>query len=228
METQQQINELQSRQLELRAIMASSDERAAKCFKNGTSFRETYPDDFARYEAANAEYNRNEQTLAKLEATREAETIVQNSTTAILTSIFYQALADSIIWLVVAAVVIVCDLFFGCEAARKRGERVRISRAVRRTVNKMCEYLCWVMLGITISIGFAADWLKYLIFAIIYGNELSSCLSNYFAAKGKRITFNVFSLLGRRLGIDELEQCHIEEDDRNNKNTANKDDSITY
>ena len=70
METQQQINELQSRQLELRAIMASSDERAAKCFKNGTSFRETYPDDFARYDA---EYNRNEQTLAKLEATREAE-----------------------------------------------------------------------------------------------------------------------------------------------------------
>ena len=226
METQQQINELQSRQLELRAIMASSDERAAKCFKNGTSFRETYPDDFARYEAANAEYNRNEQTLA--EQSTMAETIVQNSTTAILTSIFYQALADSIIWLVVAAVVIVCDLFFGCEAARKRGERVRISRAVRRTVNKMCEYLCWVMLGLTISIGFAADWLKYLIFAIIYGNELSSCLSNYFAAKGKRITFNVFSLLGRRLGIDELEQCHIEEDDRNNKNTANKDDSITY
>ena len=60
------------------------------------------------------------------------ETVVQNSATAILTSIFYQALADSIIWLVVAAVVIVCDLFFGCEAARKRGERVRISRAVRR------------------------------------------------------------------------------------------------
>lgn len=54
------------------------------------------------------------------------ETVVQNSATAILTSIFYQALADSIIWLVVAAVVIVCDLFFGCEAARKRGERVRI------------------------------------------------------------------------------------------------------
>ena len=32
-----------------------------------------YVDDFARYEAANAEYNRNEQTLAKLEATRDAE-----------------------------------------------------------------------------------------------------------------------------------------------------------
>ena len=60
METQQQINELQSRQLELRAIMASSDERAAKCVKNGTSFR-------------GAAGVLKEQTLAELEATREAE-----------------------------------------------------------------------------------------------------------------------------------------------------------
>ena len=140
------------------------------------------------------------------------ETVVQNSTTAILTSIFYQALADSIIWLVIAAVAIVCDLFFGCEAARRRGERVSFSRAVRRTGNKVCEYLCWVMLAITISIGFSADWLKYAIFAIIYGNELSSCLSNYFEAKGKRITFNVFAMLGRRLGIDEIADVKIDND----------------
>lgn len=73
METQQQINELQSRQLQLRAIMASSDERAAKCVKNGASFRETYPEDFAQYEAANTEYNANERTLAELEAIREEE-----------------------------------------------------------------------------------------------------------------------------------------------------------
>ena len=143
-----------------------------------------------------------------------AEALVQTSTTAILTSIFYQALADSIIWLVIAAVAIVCDLFFGCEAARRRGERVRLSRAVRRTGSKACEYLCWVMLGITISIGFTAPWLKYAIFAVIYGNELSSCLSNYFEAKGKRITFNVFSMLGQRLGISELEQCRIEDENQ--------------
>lgn len=77
METQQQINELQTLQLQLRAIMASSDERASKCFKNGTSFRETYPADFAQYEAANAEYNANEITLAGLEeqAAREGERV---------------------------------------------------------------------------------------------------------------------------------------------------------
>ena len=47
METQRQIDTLESRQLELRAIMAQSDDRAVKCFKNGISFKETYPEDYA-------------------------------------------------------------------------------------------------------------------------------------------------------------------------------------
>ena len=69
-ELQKRIDALQSRQLALRAIMASS---AAKCSKTGASFRETYPQDFARYQEANAEYNRNELTLAALEAERMAQ-----------------------------------------------------------------------------------------------------------------------------------------------------------
>lgn len=73
METQQKINELQSRQLALRAIMAASDERASKCIKTGAFFPEAYPDDFAQYEAANTEFNDNELVLAELQATREAE-----------------------------------------------------------------------------------------------------------------------------------------------------------
>lgn len=80
MEIQHQINALQSRQLELRAVMAQSDDRASKCFKSGVSFRETYPEDFARYQAANEEYNANEITLAGLEeqAAREAELAALN------------------------------------------------------------------------------------------------------------------------------------------------------
>ncbi len=69
-ELQKRIDALQSRQLARRAIMASSDERAAKCSKTGALFREAYPQDFARYQEANDEYNRNELTLAELEAER--------------------------------------------------------------------------------------------------------------------------------------------------------------
>lgn len=73
METQQQINILESRQLELRAVMAKSDDRAAKCSKSGLDFRATYPLDYEEYEAGNAEYNKNEQTLAELKAKRAEE-----------------------------------------------------------------------------------------------------------------------------------------------------------
>lgn len=73
METQHQIDNLESRQLELRAIMAQSDDRAIKCFKQGISFEHTYPEDYAQYEVANAEYNKNKQTLARLKAKRAEE-----------------------------------------------------------------------------------------------------------------------------------------------------------
>lgn len=139
--------------------------------------------------------------------------ILQTSTTAILTSVFRQAITDSIVWLLIAAVLIIADLFFGLEAAARRREKVRISRACRRTVNKMCEYLCWVMLGTTLSIGFSADWLKYGIFAIVYGIELSSCFSNYFAAKGKRLKFDVLRFIGHRIGVDELSDTLVENND---------------
>lgn len=73
MSTKEKINELQSRQLELRSIMASSDERAAKCFKMGTSFKDEYPEDWATYVAANNEYNENEQTLIGLQESLSEE-----------------------------------------------------------------------------------------------------------------------------------------------------------
>lgn len=70
---QEQINALESRQLELQGIMASSDAHAAKCSKLGLNFGETYPEDLAAYMAANEEYNRNESLLAGLKAESEIE-----------------------------------------------------------------------------------------------------------------------------------------------------------
>ena len=73
METQQRIDILESRQLELRAVMAKSDDRAAKCTKSGLDFRATYPLDYEEYEAANAEYNHNEDALGVLYEQRRRE-----------------------------------------------------------------------------------------------------------------------------------------------------------
>ena len=69
---QEELNKLQSRQLELLALMDKSDAHAAKCTKLGVKFSDEYPDDLKEYEAANAEYNDNETMLAQLQADFDA------------------------------------------------------------------------------------------------------------------------------------------------------------
>lgn len=73
MTTIERINEIERRQLELRAVMQRSDEHALKCFKSGLDFRTTYPQDWQSYEAARQEYNENELVLAQLYEQREKE-----------------------------------------------------------------------------------------------------------------------------------------------------------
>ena len=73
MNTQEQLSALESRQLELLAVMRESDAHALKCQKLGKSFASEYPEDFAAYEAARQEYNENEVALAELQEQRNAE-----------------------------------------------------------------------------------------------------------------------------------------------------------
>lgn len=73
METQRQIDILESRQLELRAVMAKSDDRAAKCIKSGLDFRATYPLVMRSTKRPTRKYNANEKTLAELRARRAEE-----------------------------------------------------------------------------------------------------------------------------------------------------------
>lgn len=73
MTTEERINALEHRQLELRATMQKSDEHALKCAKSGLNFKETYPEDWTAYEAAREEYNTNETALSELYAQLKSE-----------------------------------------------------------------------------------------------------------------------------------------------------------
>jgi hypothetical protein len=61
----------------LLALMGKSDAHAAKCAKLGVKFSDEYPDDLKEYEAANAEYNSNEETISalKMQVLAESEVI---------------------------------------------------------------------------------------------------------------------------------------------------------
>lgn len=73
MTTEERINALEHRQLELRATMQKSDEHALKCFKSNLDFRTMYPEEWNEYEAAREEYNVNEEQLKTLHAQWEEE-----------------------------------------------------------------------------------------------------------------------------------------------------------
>lgn len=82
MNTREEIQRLEERQLELLSVMRRSDDHAVKCSKLGRSFEHDYPSEYAAYVAANKEYNANETKIAELAGRLEAEaTEVTNETT---------------------------------------------------------------------------------------------------------------------------------------------------
>ena len=51
-------------------------------------------------------------------------------------------------WMIVLAIILILsDLWFGISASRVKGIEIRKSRAGRRTLNKVVDYICYVLLG---------------------------------------------------------------------------------
>ena len=124
---------------------------------------------------------------------------------------FYTHLAP---WLLLGAVLVLVDLRFGILAARRRGETIRASRAVRRTVNKMMDYLCWVTVaelasrtfGVTIGVPVVSMGTLFVIYAI----EFNSCMNNYFEYKGIKGRFDIWRLIRRRNVSEIIDDATVE------------------
>lgn len=117
---------------------------------------------------------------------------------------FYSHLAG---WLLFGSVLVLVDLRFGILAAKARGDVIRPSRAVRRTINKMIDYLSWVTLaelasrtfGVTLGVPVVSMGTLFVIYAI----EFNSCMNNYFEYKGIKGKFDVWRLI-RRKSVEEV------------------------
>lgn len=139
----------------------------------------------------------------------DANNIFATAVTAIGAVIadFYSHLAP---WLLLGMVLVLVDLRYGVLAARRRGENIRFSRAWRRTINKMLDYLCWVTVAELISRTFAVSLgvpvVSISMLFVIYGIEVSSCVNNYFEYKGIRKRFNFWKLLNRKEIDDAIEE----------------------
>ena len=131
---------------------------------------------------------------------------------------FYSHLAP---WLLLGVVLVFVDLRFGIKAARRRGEKIRTSRAWRRTINKMVDYLCWVTLAEvcsrTFGVTIGAPVVSLAVLFIIYGIEISSCVNNYLEYKGARKKFNFFKLINKE---------HLLEDEQEDESVTNRKTTV--
>lgn len=121
---------------------------------------------------------------------------------------FYQNLWP---YLILAVILIIVDSRFGVKAAKKRGEAVRQSRKLRRSINKLVDYICWItlagMIGQTFGEKFGIPVLSAIVLCIVYGIELTSIFNNYFEYKGISKKFNGIKFFSKLFNKPEIEEC---------------------
>ena len=112
---------------------------------------------------------------------------------------FYRPLLP---FLLLAIVLIGADTRFGVEASLNRGETFRPSRMMRRAINKLVDYICWITLAGVVGNAFGSvlgiPILSAMILLVIYGIELTSCFNNYFELKGINKQINIWKLFGKK------------------------------
>ena len=131
-----------------------------------------------------------------------------SATAAVMSQLvsFYTSLAP---FMILAAVLIIVDCRFGVRAARRRKDVIRVSRMWRRSFNKLIDYFSWItvagVFGSVFGEFLGLPVLSFGILLVVYGIELSSIFSNYFASRGIDKKINVFKLLGKSKLADIIE-----------------------
>ena len=130
-----------------------------------------------------------------------------STNTAVKTTIIgflseWQGLLYSMRWMItLALVLIIADLWFGVSAAKHRGEKVRRSRAGRKTFNKVVDYLCYLFIGVTIGKAIAEPYgVDPIITAITamllcYGFEIDSIYGHILELHNIKIKYSIWKLL---------------------------------
>lgn len=129
--------------------------------------------------------------------------------TAAVLSPFVEGWQQMLWFLILAIILILGDLRFGIAAARKRDEKIRPSRAVRRSLNKLVDYICWLSIATVVGVNFGSVFklplLSVIIMAVICIIEMSSIIDNYLEYKGIKKKVNVIKLIARIFKKPELE-----------------------
>lgn len=148
--------------------------------------------------------------------------VIAGATAAVISPLvdFYGRLLP---FLMLAMLLIIIDSRFGIKASKKRGEEIRTSRAIRRAINKLVDYICWItlagMIGSTFGVAFHLPLLSIIVLCIVCAIELTSIFNNYFFYKGIKKKFNGLKFFSKVTG-----QTAIEDAIEDTENTESNED----
>ena len=136
------------------------------------------------------------------------------------------ALAWDMRWLFLTAFcLILVDFWFGTHASHKRGEHFRTSRAVRRTLCKMVDYVCVVILGAFLGMGIGEplginhEIVAAICVLIAIGVEIDSIYTNWCEVHDIEKRFSIAKLVTGIIGIkskelkDAINESEIKDND---------------
>ena len=137
---------------------------------------------------------------------------------------------QQMLWFLILAIILILgDLRFGIAAAKKRGERIRPSRAVRRSINKLVDYICWLSIATVVGINFGTVFdiplLSVIIMAVVCIIELSSIIDNYLEYKGIKKKVNLIKLIAhifRRPEVEDVLESNEQNEEKQENNETNQ------
>lgn len=115
-------------------------------------------------------------------------TAVTGGTTVTLMAFFSDAMIKILPWLALAVPFLLLDLLYGVKAARFRGDKIRFSTGLRRSIDKAVSYIMWVAAAVMLSSLFEAPWLDKVVLGLVYGNEFFSIIGNYLEMHGVELS----------------------------------------
>lgn len=125
-------------------------------------------------------------------ATNTTNTIVEGGVTLTAIAFLQHTFSNMVPYAIVAIPLILLDLTWGVRAARHRNERVTFSKAFRKTMGKVFDYICWTLIASGLAIAFGKQWIEWGILGGVIFNEIVSIIGNYFETKD--IEFSVSAL----------------------------------
>ena len=135
-------------------------------------------------------------------------------------------------WMILLAfVLIIADFWFGISASKSQGIEIRKSRAGRRTLNKVIDYLCYILLGAVIGKAIGEPYglnpitVSITIMILCYCFEIDSIYSHICVLHGVQKRYSIWSIIWKLItfkfkGVGEAFQDmrNQSKDFKNNKN----------